>query len=187
MTRPGHDQEKHAFADLSSPNFTLHSFIHSFMHQAIRIRLPWEVATRARISLALERHTPCSYSTKASTSLWPLEPQTPSGHLPLTGLFAVNKPAGISSTTILDLIQYVCQRNKTNPLVKGALELDNSKRAKRGLVKIGHGGTLDPLARGVVGESRVMFEKAGKNWHRSRLMPSSASVVLMSPLFGTLF
>jgi len=155
------------------------------MHHAIRIRLPWEVATQARISLALNRHYPCSFSTKASTSLWPLKPQTPPGHLPLTGLFAVNKPAGITSTTILDLIQYVCQRNKTNPLVKGALDLDNSKRAKRGLVKIGHGGTLDPLARGVVGESKVMFERARMKWVETTPLSSPLSVVLMSPLFGT--
>ncbi|GJJ76292.1 tRNA pseudouridine55 synthase [Entomortierella parvispora] len=124
---------------------------------AIRIRLPWEVATRARVSL---RPYQCLYSTKpsspahsntpAASPLGPVEPSAPPGYLPLTGLFAVNKPAEISSTTILDLIQYVCQRNKTHPLVKGALALDNSKRAKRGLVKIGHGGTLDPLARGVV-------------------------------------
>ena len=33
------------------------------------------------------------------------------------------------------------------------MEVDGSKRAqKRGLVKIGHGGTLDPLARGIVGK-----------------------------------
>ncbi|KAF8974932.1 hypothetical protein BGZ46_009581 [Entomortierella lignicola] len=71
-------------------------------------------------------------------------------HLPLTGLFAVNKPAGLTSTTIIDHLQHVCQKNSANPLVKGVLKLDGSKRAKRGLVKIGHGGTLDPLARGII-------------------------------------
>ncbi|KAF9575700.1 hypothetical protein EC968_001890 [Mortierella alpina] len=71
-------------------------------------------------------------------------------HLALTGLFAVNKPANVTSTTILDYLQRVCKRNKDHPLVKKVLELDGSKRARRGLVKIGHGGTLDPLARGIV-------------------------------------
>ncbi|KAF9133846.1 hypothetical protein BGW39_008757 [Mortierella sp. 14UC] len=72
-------------------------------------------------------------------------------HAPLTGLFAVNKPTGITSTTILDHLQHICKRNQTHPLVKGVLAVDKSKRAlKRGLVKIGHGGTLDPLARGIV-------------------------------------
>ncbi|KAF9134574.1 hypothetical protein BGX30_011901, partial [Mortierella sp. GBA39] len=62
-----------------------------------------------------------------------------------------NKPTGITSTTILDHLQHVCKRNQSHPLVKGVLEVDGSKRAqKRGLVKIGHGGTLDPLARGIV-------------------------------------
>ncbi|KAF8939201.1 hypothetical protein BGZ47_008269 [Haplosporangium gracile] len=66
-------------------------------------------------------------------------------------LFAVNKPSGITSTTILDHLQHVCKRNQSHPLVRGVLEVDGSKRAqKRGLVKIGHGGTLDPLARGIV-------------------------------------
>ncbi|KAF9103615.1 hypothetical protein BGX29_003133 [Mortierella sp. GBA35] len=71
-------------------------------------------------------------------------------HVPLTGLFAVNKPTGLTSTTILDHLQHVCRRNQDHPLVRGVLEVDGSKRAKRGLVKIGHGGTLDPLARGIV-------------------------------------
>ncbi|KAF9184796.1 hypothetical protein BGZ51_002696 [Haplosporangium sp. Z 767] len=71
-------------------------------------------------------------------------------HLPLTGLFAVNKPAGLTSTTILDYLQHVCKCSRTQPIVQQALKLDESKRAKRGLMKIGHGGTLDPLARGVV-------------------------------------
>ncbi|KAG0260615.1 hypothetical protein BG011_001744 [Mortierella polycephala] len=71
-------------------------------------------------------------------------------HSPLTGLFAVNKPTGITSTTIVDYLQHVCKCNRTHPFVEQVLKLDESKRAKRGLVKIGHGGTLDPLARGVV-------------------------------------
>ncbi|KAF9903467.1 hypothetical protein EC991_003795 [Linnemannia zychae] len=90
-----------------------------------------------------------SSSTAASTSI----PTAVNAlnHVPLTGLFAVNKPTGITSTTILDHLQHICKRNQTHPLVKGVLAVDKSKRAvKRGLVKIGHGGTLDPLARGIV-------------------------------------
>ncbi|KAK3816446.1 MAG: pseudouridine synthase [Benniella sp.] len=78
------------------------------------------------------------------------QPQQLSAYSSLTGLFAVNKPAGVTSTTIVDLIQFVARRNQANPLVQRVLELDGSKRAKRGLIKVGHGGTLDPLARGVV-------------------------------------
>ncbi|KAF9406890.1 hypothetical protein BGZ94_002912, partial [Podila epigama] len=70
---------------------------------------------------------------------------------PLTGLFAVYKPAGVTSTTIVDHLQHICRRQRSHPLVQGVLSLDGSKRAKKGLVKIGHGGTLDPLARGIVG------------------------------------
>ncbi|KAF9326029.1 hypothetical protein BG006_010516 [Podila minutissima] len=58
---------------------------------------------------------------------------------PLTGIFAVSKPTGITSTTILDHLQHVCRLNKTHSLVQGVLSLDGSKRAKRGLVYIAEG------------------------------------------------
>lgn len=79
------------------------------------------------------------------------QPQQASAYSSLTGLLAVNKPAGVTSTTIVDLVQFVARRNQAHPLVQRVLELDGSKRAKRGFIKVGHGGTLDPLARGVVG------------------------------------
>ncbi|KAK3836469.1 MAG: pseudouridine synthase [Linnemannia elongata] len=103
------------------------------------------MVSRSLISLSLKLSTSSSSCITNTT-----KPKTPK-HVPLTGLFAVNKPSGITSTTILDHLQHVCKRNQSHPLVKGVLEVDGSKRAqKRGLVKIGHGGTLDPLARGIV-------------------------------------
>jgi len=97
--------------------------------------------------------TPHAATTSIATHSVSQKPTPLQKHVPLTGLFAVNKPRGLTSTTILDHLQHVCKRNQDHPLVKGVLEVDGSKRAKkRGLVKIGHGGTLDPLARGIVGK-----------------------------------
>ncbi|KAF9175208.1 hypothetical protein BGX20_007516 [Mortierella sp. AD010] len=96
--------------------------------------------------------------------------------LPLNdSVFAVNKPSGLTSTAIIDLLQHVCKKNRAHPLVKRVLELDGSKRAKRGLVKIGHGGTLDPLARGVVAlnmDGKRLYDYAREGLALPREIPS---------------
>jgi tRNA pseudouridine55 synthase len=48
------------------------------------------------------------------------------------GLFAINKPRGLSSVTILNKIKKLYNEQSKNKL------------------KLGHGGTLDPLASGVL-------------------------------------
>ncbi|KAF8445262.1 pseudouridine synthase [Terfezia claveryi] len=78
------------------------------------------------------------------------------------GLFAVNKPTGISSAEVLRKLQYVFRRS---PLFKDWLFAERAKRQKaannqkkkrsyakksRVQVKLGHGGTLDPMATGVL-------------------------------------
>ncbi|KAI1305554.1 hypothetical protein EDD11_004939 [Mortierella claussenii] len=104
-------------------------------------------------------------------------PRLSSSYLPLTGLFAVNKPAGLTSTTLVDYMQHVCKRNQDHALVKGVLRLDDSKRAKKqGLVKIGHGGTLDPLARGVVG--------MGSGTKKLHKMSASSKIYIAEGRFG---
>ncbi|KAG0319461.1 hypothetical protein BGZ99_005101 [Dissophora globulifera] len=114
-------------------------------------------------------------------------------HLPLTGVFAVNKPPGVTSTTVVDFLQHICQQKRAHPLVKSVLQLDNSKRAKRGLVKIGHGGTLDPLARGVVGMgagtkklhdmsgSSKIYIAEGRLGFSSTTLDSTGSLVASAP------
>ncbi|KAF9163161.1 hypothetical protein DFQ26_002878 [Actinomortierella ambigua] len=69
---------------------------------------------------------------------------------PLTGVFCVNKPQGILSTAIVDKVQHTCRSNLQHPYVRSVLSKSTTKRSSKGFVKIGHGGTLDPLARGVV-------------------------------------
>lgn len=78
--------------------------------------------------------------------------------LPLSGLFAVYKPSGPPSMTIVNEIKPLITRSR---LFVEAEKLKNTKQPKskskykakygRDAVKIGQGGTLDPLADGVLG------------------------------------
>ncbi|KAI6109502.1 pseudouridine synthase [Pisolithus sp. B1] len=71
-------------------------------------------------------------------------PKVTSPHLPLSGLFAVYKPSGPTSMSVLeDIKKLICK----SPLFADAT--GKGKRAKD-TVKIGQGGTLDPLADGVL-------------------------------------
>ncbi|KAI6036287.1 pseudouridine synthase [Pisolithus microcarpus] len=81
-------------------------------------------------------------------------PKITSPHLPLSGLFAVYKPSGPTSMSVLeDIKKLICK----SPLFVERDKLENrqgrrhgkGKRAKD-TVKIGQGGTLDPLADGVL-------------------------------------
>lgn len=77
-------------------------------------------------------------------------------HHSMSGLFAVNKPTGISSAGLLNDLQNVL---KTSPLfeldIKAQQARSNAGRKGRkqrmnNKIKMGHGGTLDPLASGVL-------------------------------------
>ena len=76
--------------------------------------------------------------------------------LPVSGLFAVAKPSGMTSMAVVERIQSLMS---DSPLFVDAETLDKNRATKRkpkrkggGLVKVGQGGTLDPLADGVLGE-----------------------------------
>ncbi|EGG03842.1 uncharacterized protein MELLADRAFT_37829 [Melampsora larici-populina 98AG31] len=73
---------------------------------------------------------------------------------PLAGLFAINKPSGMVSMSLLNSLQSLFCRS---PLFNADYEAyTNKSKNKRGkgrrkpLVKMGQGGTLDPLASGVL-------------------------------------
>lgn len=74
----------------------------------------------------------------------------------MSGLFAVNKPSGISSAGLLNDLQNIL---KKSPLFAPEIEAQQarsnagrkSRKPKMGnKIKMGHGGTLDPLASGVL-------------------------------------
>lgn len=83
----------------------------------------------------------------------------------MNGVFAIEKPSGITSARLLDTLQNiftksdVFQRDLTMAKSKMAEDLSSDKkwskeriqkRVQKLKVKIGHGGTLDPLATGVL-------------------------------------
>ncbi|KAI6028697.1 pseudouridine synthase [Pisolithus orientalis] len=81
-------------------------------------------------------------------------PKVTSPRLPLSGLFAIYKPSGPTSMSVLeDIKKLICQ----SPLFveREKLETQQGRRHGKGKrakdrVKIGQGGTLDPLADGVL-------------------------------------
>jgi tRNA pseudouridine55 synthase len=86
-------------------------------------------------------------------------PKVPLPPLPLSALFAVAKPSGPTSMSIINDIKQLVVNSR---LFVEAEKLEKGKgkqkgaggKGKRGreVVKIGQGGTLDPLADGVLGE-----------------------------------
>ncbi|EEP80196.1 conserved hypothetical protein [Uncinocarpus reesii 1704] len=75
----------------------------------------------------------------------------------LEGVFAVHKPAGISSAEVLRNLQHHFNRSKFfQPWISAERERRQQeggkrrRRDKRLQVKLGHGGTLDPIATGVL-------------------------------------
>lgn len=74
----------------------------------------------------------------------------------MSGLFAVNKPSGISSAGLLNDLQHILKRS---PLFETEIQAQQARvnagrkgrKQKMGnKIKMGHGGTLDPLASGVL-------------------------------------
>lgn len=64
------------------------------------------------------------------------------------GLFAVNKPLCWTSSDVVSYIRGILERDAKN---RGATVANfRSRRNKSLKVKVGHGGTLDPLASGVL-------------------------------------
>lgn len=70
---------------------------------------------------------------------------------PLSCLFAINKPTGIISMNLLNKLQPIFKSSdlfKTKPKQQGGTQ---KKKWKVERIKLGQGGTLDPLADGVLG------------------------------------
>ncbi|TFK55119.1 pseudouridine synthase [Heliocybe sulcata] len=83
-------------------------------------------------------------------------PKIPSSSLPASGLFALAKPSGPTSMSIINDIKPLIgnsrlfvEASKLNSEGKGGKGKRKGKRSREA-VKIGQGGTLDPLADGVL-------------------------------------
>lgn len=85
-------------------------------------------------------------------------PKVSLSSLPVSALFGVIKPSGPTSMSIINDIQRLVARSKlfvdAEDLEKTKDKKDHGRRGKhsRKSIKIGQGGTLDPLADGVLGE-----------------------------------
>jgi hypothetical protein len=87
---------------------------------------------------------------------FPKMPKATTDSLPVSGLFAVAKPSGPTSMAVVETIKKLVGRSR---LFVEQAKLDEMKEGKvkrsrknRDAVKTGQGGTLDPLADGVLGE-----------------------------------
>ena len=83
---------------------------------------------------------------------------TPEGAM--SALFGVVKPSGPTSMSIVNDVKKLVAKSPLFVNADALAQAGKSKRKRgkfdngRGAVKIGQGGTLDPLADGVLGESR---------------------------------
>lgn len=74
--------------------------------------------------------------------------------LPASGLFGLIKPSGPTSMSLLNDLQPLLSKSRLfeQPPSDDAPKRKKKRGRKVGDVKLGQGGTLDPLADGVLGE-----------------------------------
>jgi hypothetical protein len=73
------------------------------------------------------------------------------------GLFAVEKPLDWTSSDVVSYIRGILERDARNRGAKvGSVR---SRRKKSRIVRVGHGGTLDPLGKRVVAASGILSKR----------------------------
>jgi tRNA U55 pseudouridine synthase TruB len=87
-------------------------------------------------------------------------PKAPAS-LPLSGLFGVIKPSGPTSMHVVDQLKRLVCNSRLFVDEEKLKKASGKKRARRDNVKIGQGGTLDPLADGVLGRCNLVGETLG--------------------------
>lgn len=87
-------------------------------------------------------------STPEESTESPVEPAEPVPLLLAEGLFSVAKPLDWTSSDVVSYVRGILERDARN---RGAKPVRvGSRRNKSKIIKVGHGGTLDPLATGVL-------------------------------------
>jgi tRNA pseudouridine55 synthase len=77
-----------------------------------------------------------------------VETQEPVSLYRVEGIFAVNKPLEWTSNDVVSYIRGILERDARD---RGANPVKvSSRRNKSRIIRVGHGGTLDPLASGVL-------------------------------------
>ncbi|KAI7955003.1 hypothetical protein MJO28_005403 [Puccinia striiformis f. sp. tritici] len=112
-------------------------------------------------------HSEMDKSTKKTSSEPAAPPSSNNFKCPLSGLFAINKPSGVTSMSLLEAMKELFFTSKlfvenpepyeiqtgTNENGKGKKSRKNKywqKKNQAKAIKVGQGGTLDPLASGVL-------------------------------------
>ena len=80
-----------------------------------------------------------------------LMPRSPNS-LPLSGLFGIIKPSGPTSMHIVEQLKRLICNSRLFVDEDKLKKPPGKRRGRRDNVKIGQGGTLDPLADGVLGQ-----------------------------------
>jgi hypothetical protein len=87
----------------------------------------------------------------------PSMPRSPAS-LPLSGLFGIAKPSGPTSMRVVDQLKRLIRNSRLFVEEEKLKKPSGSKkRARRDNVKIEQGGTLDPLADGVLGRLNLVW------------------------------
>ena len=77
--------------------------------------------------------------------------------VPLSGLFGIYKPSGPTSMSVINDVKQLVANSRLFVETENIKKTNGNKlpkrRRMREAVKIGQGGTLDPLADGVLGEN----------------------------------
>ncbi|KAK9322845.1 pseudouridine synthase [Lipomyces orientalis] len=125
------------------------TIFHSQTRRASIFQLSPFSSTPAPFVLRIKPRTPQSPTIRPTDPYAANNPRTP---LPqMSGTFAVHKPAGVSSATFMETVQRKLEADpefiNTNMTRE---ERQKRKRRKMPKVKMGHGGTLDPAADGVL-------------------------------------
>lgn len=68
----------------------------------------------------------------------------------MNGIFAVHKPSGPTSQDIVGKLKHIFTKSPQFAAQKPPLDRNAKRSRKNKFIKIGHGGTLDPLADGVL-------------------------------------
>ncbi|KAK9375731.1 pseudouridine synthase [Lipomyces chichibuensis] len=130
------------------PLLPTNAIFHRQTRPSIRQTSPF-CSTSSALLLKISPRTPPSSTTRPIDPYTNNNPRTAPASM--SGTFAVHKPAGVSSATFMETVQRKMEADpdfvNTNMTRE---ERQKRKRRKMPKVKMGHGGTLDPAADGVL-------------------------------------
>ena len=144
---------------LSSPTIMVHSFMPSLCFRPLLRRSRWyRFASNTDTTTTTTQPEPPAPSSSASSSAAAEETQQQQQQplLLAEGILAVDKPLDWTSSDVVSYIRGMLERDaRQRGLRPGKVGRKNGRRSRdkknsNGVIRVGHGGTLDPLATGVL-------------------------------------